>query len=177
MLSQSRTSCPIFSFFILDPSARFLNHFMMAVIFANGQCQSKNMTFLSLAFCFLPFNQIITALFINMHVLGFWLPPVTLTPLHCTLYMPDTIGLLQRVQKFMSEDVNFVGIDFDPLSGLQKNLKMNSILSFGQAALTFCFPGATSYLPGPSLSEQVNFKSYLLSKKIYLSQTTKSDFF
>ena len=51
MLSQNRTSCPVFSFFILDSSARFLNHFMMAVIFANGKCQCQ-MTFLSLAFFF-----------------------------------------------------------------------------------------------------------------------------
>ena len=118
MLSQNRTSCPIFSFFILDPSTRFLNHFMMAVIFANGQCQSK-MTFLSLAFCFLPFNQIIiTALFNNMHVLGFWLLSITLTlpyTVHACHYRSSSVG-----QKFMSEDVNFVGLDFDPFSGLKK---------------------------------------------------------
>lgn len=34
------------------------------------------------------------------------------------------VGLLQGVQKFMSEDVNFVGIDFDPFSGLKKTLKI-----------------------------------------------------
>ena len=34
------------------------------------------------------------------------------------------VGLLQGVQKFMSEDVNFVDIDFDPFSGLKKTLKI-----------------------------------------------------
>ena len=33
-------------------------------------------------------------------------------------YISGTIGLLHAVQKFMSEDANFVGIDFDPFSGL-----------------------------------------------------------
>ena len=51
VLSQKRMSCPISSSFILDISTRFLNHFIMAVIFANGECQCQ-MTFLSLAFFF-----------------------------------------------------------------------------------------------------------------------------
>ena len=56
MLSQNRRSCPVFSFFILDPSTRFLNHFIVAVIFANGKCQCQ-MTFLSLAFFFFYYRS------------------------------------------------------------------------------------------------------------------------
>ena len=56
MLSQNRRSCPVFSFFILDPSTRFLNHFIVAVIFANSKCQCQ-MTFLSLAFFFFYYRS------------------------------------------------------------------------------------------------------------------------
>ena len=103
MLSQNRRSCPVFSFFILDPSTRFLNHFIVAVIFANGKCQCQ-MTFLSLAFFFF------------------------------------TIGLLQGVQKFVSEDVNFVGIDFDPFSGLKKTLKFQFVV-WASSSHIFVFLG------------------------------------
>ena len=119
MLSQNRRSCPVFSFFILDPSTRFLSHFMMAVIFANGKCQWQ-MTFLSLAFFFF------------------------------------TIGLRQGVQKFMSEDVNFVGIDFDPFSGLKKTLKFQFVVWASSSHILFSWG---HYLPGLSPIGEVNFKS------------------
>ena len=64
--------------------------------------------------------------------------------------------------------------------GSKKNV--NTSLSFEQAALTFCLPGATSFssqlmvlleegLPGPSVS----LKRYLASKKIDLFQPTGRD--
>ena len=56
VLHQKRMSCPISSSFILDTSTRFLNHFITAVIFANGKCQCQ-MTFLSLAFFFRGFKS------------------------------------------------------------------------------------------------------------------------
>ena len=70
--------------------------------------------------------------------------------------------------------------------GIQ-NRNLNSSLSFGQAALTFRLPRTISCsswimilleddLPGPLTIEQVSFKSYLPSKKIYLSRTTGQDF-
>ena len=102
VLPQKRMSCPISSSFILDTSTRFLNHFIMAVIFANGECQCQ-MTFLSLAFFFV-------------------------------------VGLLQGVRKFMSEDVNFVGIDFDPFSGLKKTLKIPAC-RLGKQLSDFVFLG------------------------------------
>ena len=110
-------SCPISSSFILDTSTRFLNHFIMAVIFANGECQCQ-MTFLSLAFFF-------------------------------------AVGLLQGVQKFMSEDVNFVGIDFDPFSGLKKPLKFQFVVWASSSHILFSWG---YYLPGPSPIGEVNFK-------------------
>lgn len=71
--------------------------------------------------------------------------------------------------------------------GIQ-NGNFNSSLSFGQAAFTFRLPRTISCsswimillendLPGPLTIEQVSFKSYLPSKKIYLSETTGQDFF
>jgi len=74
-----------------------------------------------------------------------------------------------------------------PITGF-KNRNLNSSLPFGQAALTFRLPRTISCsswimillkddLPGPWTIEQVRFKSYLPSKKIYLSQTTGQDFF
>ena len=102
MLSQKRMSRPISSSFILDTSTRFLNHFIMAVIFANGECQCQ-MTFLSLAFFF-------------------------------------AVGLRQGVQKFMSEDVNFVGIDFDPFLGLKKTVKIPAC-RLGKQLSDFVFLG------------------------------------
>ena len=54
--------------------------------------------------------------------------------------MPGTVGLLQGVQTFMSEDVNFVGIDFDPFSGLKKTLKIPSC-HLGKQLSHFAFLG------------------------------------
>ena len=70
--------------------------------------------------------------------------------------------------------------------GIQ-NRNLNSSLSFRQAAFTFRLPRTISCsswimilleddLPGPLTIEQVSFKSYLPSKKIYLSRTTGQDF-
>ena len=79
------------------------------------------------------------------------------------------------VQKFMSEDVNFVDIDFDPILGLKKNpLKFQLVVWASSAHILLSWG---HYLPGLLPIGQINFKSYLLIKKIYLSQITKSDFF
>ena len=74
----------------------------------------------------------------------------------------------------MSEDVNFAGIDFDPFSGLKKNLKFHLVVWASSSHIILSW---SNYLPGPSPIGEVNFESYLLRKKIYLSQTTKSDSF
>ena len=63
-------------------------------------------------------------------------------------------------------------------SGLEENL--NSSWSFKQAAFTFCLPSYSSYLmilleddlPGP-----FPFGKYALKVTIYLSQTTRREFF
>lgn len=65
---------------------------------------------------------------------------------------------------------------------------LNCSLSFGQGLLTICLPEATSFLSQlmiwlegdllrPLPIRQVNIKSYLPSRKIYLSQMTRRDFF
>ena len=50
------------------------------------------------------------------------------------------VGLRQGVQKFMSEDVNFVGIDFDPFLGLKKTVKIPAC-RLGKQLSDFVFLG------------------------------------
>lgn len=64
---------------------------------------------------------------------------------------------------------------FWPIFRAQKNpLKFQLVVWAGSAHILLSWG---HYLPGPLPIGQVNFKRYLLIKKIYLSQITKSDFF
>ena len=91
---------------------------------------------------------------------------------------------------FMSHQNETIIVLKIPLQATEASLvkNFNSSVSFGQAALTFCLPKATSWLswwiifledglPGPLPIGQVRFKSYLPNERIYTSRTTGQHFF
>ena len=89
-----------------------------------------------------------------------------------------TLGFLNSALNNLDQALKFLSHFYH---SAEKNLQLQP--SIGQVALTFCLPGATTYLsklsiswenelPGPLSNRQVSFTCYLPSKKIYLSWIT-----